>query len=347
MNLVRRAEAESEQNVGTTRRQGSTRSKGGHRLRGGARHDRHGPWHTWEPGAGAACVRDQTSGTQELSIDVDGVSREYLLGMPDGLDPSEAAPLVVDLHGFSSNAQQQSMLSGMGDAAGEPGYVVVTPQALEVDVPLTTGSLRTTFWNIDPAAVRPGFGPADDLGFIDALLDEVIEQQCIDPDRLFVTGMSNGAGMTMALTCGSTTRFAAAAPVAGVNLVGSCEPARSIPLHAIHGDADPLIPAAGGQVVGQDYEVVAVHDRMQDLADRANCTGPTSATPFADIEVRIWADCDDDAEFVLTTVLGGGHTWPGSDLVEDLGQPDAEPPPRPEGQPRVRPSSSTVSTSLP
>lgn len=132
--------------------------------------------------------------------------------------------------------------------------------------------------------------------------------------------MSNGAGMTMALVCGPDTRFAAAAPVAGVNLVGSCEPERFIPLRAFHGDTDPLIPADGGQVVAQNYEVVAVQDRMQDLADLANCTGPVLETPFDDIEQRSWSGCDVGVEFVLTTVLGGGHTWPGSDLLGGLGQ---------------------------
>lgn len=103
---------------------------------------------------GPACVRDDT-GTSERRIEHDGATREYLVSVPEALDPTTAAPLVVELHGFSSDAQQQRVLSGMGDAAGRRGYAVVTPQALEVDVPLTTGTLRTTFWNIDPAAGPP------------------------------------------------------------------------------------------------------------------------------------------------------------------------------------------------
>ena len=288
------------------------------------------PVDTSTPNAEPECVRGDASGITERTIEHDGETRRYLLSLPDGLDAEATAPLVVDLHGFSSNAPQQSMLSGLAEAAGERGYVVVTPQALEVDVPLTTGSLRTTFWNIDPAAVQPGFDPADDSGFIDALLDEIVEEQCIDVDRLYVTGMSNGAGMTMALVCGDTTRFAAAAPVAGVNLVGTCDPGRPIPLNAIHGDADPLIPVDGGEVVGQDYQVVPVEDRMQQLAEGAGCAAPELDTPFPDIEVRQWSGCDDGVEYVLTTVIGGGHTWPGSNLLGDPAA--ADPSTLPEGQ---------------
>lgn len=266
-------------------------------------------------------ARPADAGAEEVSFDDDGTERSYLLTVPPEYDGIAPAPLVLDIHGFSSNAAQQSALTGMPQAAGERGYVVVTPQALEIDVPLTTGSITTTFWNIDPAAVREGFEPVDDLGFLDALLDDVVETLCIDTSREFVTGMSNGAGMTMALICGDDTRFAAAAPVAGVNLVGDCEPGKSIPLLTFHGDADPLIPYQGGLVVGQDYEVAGVEERVGELAIAAGCDPePSAEQPFEDISTTTWSGCgtssDDETSYdiSLTTVLGGGHMWPGADL---------------------------------
>jgi polyhydroxybutyrate depolymerase len=248
----------------------------------------------------------------------DGVDREYDLSIPPGYDGTTPAPVIVDLHGFSSNAEQQSALSDLPAQAGARGYVVVTPQALEVDVPLTTGTIAATFWNIDPAAVLPGFEPADDLGFIDGVLDELSGELCIDPTSFYATGMSNGAGMTMALICGEDSRLAAAAPVAGANLVGTCEPGQSTPVLAFHGDADPLILYEGGPAVGQDYVVEPAEDRMAALADSAGCDqDPVLSTPFDDIESRTWPGCPDGLEFELTTVVDGGHTWPGSALAFD------------------------------
>lgn len=269
--------------------------------------------------------RPAETGTEQLTFDDDGTERSYRLTVPPAYDGVTPAPLLLDMHGFSSSATQQSALTSMPEVAGGRGYVVVTPQALEIDVPLTTGSLTTTFWNIDPAAVREGFEPVDDLGFLEALLDEVGDTLCIDGSREFVTGMSNGAGMTMALTCGERSRFAAAAPVAGVNLVGDCDPGESVPLLAFHGDADPLIPYDGGLVVGQDYEVVGVEARVAELASAAGCDPePTIEQPFNDITTATWSGCGSadrgssdvagSYEIALSTVLGGGHMWPGADL---------------------------------
>ena len=260
-------------------------------------------------------ARSAVAGTQRLTFDHDGTTREYDLSVPDSYDGTAPSPLIVDLHGFSSNAAQEAVLTDMPEVAGERGYVVVTPQALEVDVPLTTGTINATFWNIDPAAVRPGFEPPDDIGFLDALVDQLEEDLCIDTGRQYVTGISNGAGMTMALICGSESRFAAAAPVAGVNLVGDCEPGEPTPLIAFHGDADPLIPYDGGQAVGQDYQVAVVQDRVASLAELAGCAPePTVEEPFDDIVTRTWADCPEGLDFELVTVAEGGHTWPGTSI---------------------------------
>lgn len=103
-------------------------------------------------------------------------------------------------------------------------------------------------------------------------------------------------------------------------------------MSAIHGDSDPLIPVTGGPVVGQDYEVVAVEDRMQQLAQLADCDDPVAETPFPDIEVQRWAGCEDGVDYELTTVLGGGHTWPGSDLLGDPDEAAADPSSLPEGR---------------
>lgn len=252
-------------------------------------------------------------GMQRLVFDHDGTTRYFDLSVPDSYDGTTPAPLILDLHGFSSNAAQETALTAMPGRAGERGYVVVTPEALEVPVPLTTGTIDTTFWNIDPAAVRPGFEPADDIGFLDGLLDQLQEDLCIDADREYVTGISNGAGMTMALICRNGSRFAAAAPVAGVNLVGTCEPGEPTPLIAFHGDADPLIPYQGGLAVGQDYQVSAVEDRVSTLAELAGCEpDPTVQTPFDDIVTRTWTGCPEGLDHELVTVVNGGHTWPGT-----------------------------------
>ncbi len=270
--------------------------------------------------------RPADSGPQRATLEYDGVEREYQLAVPDSYDGATPAPMILNLHGFSSNIDQQILLSDLVEPAGDQGYLVVTPQALEVEVPLAQGALTTTFWNQDPAAVQPGFEPPDDIGFLNALLDDLESELCLDPDREYVTGMSNGAGMTLALICGSDTRFAAAAPVAGPNLLVDCDATEPIPVLGFHGDADPLVPYDGGAVVGQDYEVTSVLDRMTELATLAGCNAePTVDEPFEDVIVHTWDGCQNGVDVQLFTVREGGHTWPGTVLdLSGLDLSDAE-----------------------
>ena len=84
----------------------------------------------------------------------------------------------------------------------------------------------------------------DDVGFINALLDEIASEYCIDPKRVFATGMSNGGFMSHRLGCELATRFAAIAPVAGVLgiPVESCTPPRAVPIIVFHAPATRLCP---------------------------------------------------------------------------------------------------------
>src|SRR5688572_9950472 len=65
------------------------------------------------PGGSAAPDVDCTSatldaGNHELTLEHDGLTREYLVHVPDSYDPSAPVPLVVDMHGLTSSAAAQA-----------------------------------------------------------------------------------------------------------------------------------------------------------------------------------------------------------------------------------------------
>lgn len=268
--------------------------------------------------AGAECTpaRDAEAGTERRTIEVDGAEREADVSVPEGYDGTTAAPLIVDLHGFTSTIEDQTLLSNLPDAGGERGYVVVTPQALETDLPVGDGG-AFTFWNVTvvtdggAAEVEGGLDAADDLGFIDALLAELEDELCIDADRVYATGMSNGAGMAMALACTDPARWAAVAPVAAVNMTTSCPADGPVSTVAFHGDADPLVDYDGGTVAGFELGNPSVLDRMAELAALGGCAAEPTSEVIEDVARDEWEGCDEGVDVVLFTVLGGGHTWPG------------------------------------
>jgi polyhydroxybutyrate depolymerase len=275
-----------------------------------------------ETSADADCTpaRSAEAGSERLTFDHDGVDREYELTVPPDYDGTTAAPLLLSLHGFTSNIEQQDAVSNFTTAATERGYVVVTPQARPVNVPLGPDGIEAPLWNIIPgftdtpaASGQEQPEAEDDVGFLTSLLDHLTsEQLCIDIGRVYVSGISNGAGMTDMLICEEDSRFAAAAPVAGVNLLTHCEATEPTPVIAFHGDADPLISYEGGSMFGFDLGLPSVPQRMTDLAVTGGCDPePNAEQPFDDVEHSTWT-CPEGMAAELYTVAGGGHTWPGA-----------------------------------
>jgi polyhydroxybutyrate depolymerase len=138
----------------------------------------------------------------------------------------------------------------------------------------------------------------------------------IDPGRIYVTGISNGAQMTNRLGCESSDLIAAIAPVSGgYSGAEECRPGRPVPVVAFHGTADHLIPYEGkGQLLLPAREWAAA------WAARNGCNSkPTVTFQHGQVSGETWGGCRQGAEVVFYTVEGGGHSWPGSDMVPQLG----------------------------
>ncbi len=261
-------------------------------------------------------ARPANPGTDDRVFDHGGTERDYALSVPDGYTGEAEVPMIVNLHGLSSTIDEQDAVSDFPHRAGDRGYVVVTPQALPVALPVgENGALEEAlFWNMAAATSQgdTALDADDDTGFIEQLVASVEDELCIDPGRLFVSGLSNGAGMTMALACDPDSRFAAAAPVAGVNMTNVCPAPGPVSTVAFHGDVDDAVDYAGGNVAGFDLGNPGVEERMNELAAVGGCDDTaTVERPFDDVEVRTWENCTDGTDVVLYTVVGGGHTWPG------------------------------------
>jgi polyhydroxybutyrate depolymerase len=263
--------------------------------------------------AGAAtkssgCGRRATARTTTKHVVVDGVDREYLLSIPAGYDPSEPAPLVFDFHGLGSNMEEQAAYTNLDAVAGARGYVVVTPNGQD-------GVLRR--WSLQPsAAANP------DVAFVQAMLRTTARSLCIDRDRVFAAGMSNGAMFSTLLACALPGRFAAVAPVAGVNATAVCSAGTPrVSVLAFHGTADPIVPYAGGAYFSGAAEgrllgvpdARPVDDVVAAWAAFDGCgTASSTASVADDVEHVTWPRCPKTGTVELYRVVGGGHTWPGA-----------------------------------
>jgi polyhydroxybutyrate depolymerase len=237
-------------------------------------------------------------GDYDRSVMHDGENRRYKIHVPPSYDGSPTT-VVVNFHGFGSDAGQQTFFSQMNDWADMDDYIVVYPQGL-----LNGDSSQS--WNAGTCCADDE--SRDDVGFSLAMLDRMHSELCIDRSRVFSTGMSNGGFMTNLLACEADDVFAAFAPVAGALgiPVAECSPSRPIPIMVLHGTDDGVIPYSAGESTAEFW------------AETNGC-GTTRSTSFQQgvATCETWDGCPDGGEVALCTFEGVAHCWPGQPFCPD------------------------------
>lgn len=254
-------------------------------------------------------------GQSQQSLSVGGLDRTFGLYRPDGL--SGPVPLVVMLHGgYGDGAQAERAYNWDAEADGGH-FLVAYPDGVD------------RAWNAGSCCGIPKSRNIDDVGFITAMVRDIATQTAIDPARIYLTGMSNGAMMTLRLACQSDL-FAAVAPVAGT-LLTDCSHAAPTSVLQIHGTADDRVPYDGGPGRAKTLSgapnvdgpsVPAVNQTWRDID---GCGEPATST--AGQVTTQTVNCPGGQTVELISVAGAGHQWPGgvpSPLAQRLG--DLPPP---------------------
>ena len=235
-----------------------------------------------------------TVGSTTHALTFGGLDRSYLLYIPDGLP--KPASLVVMLHGGFGSAQQAERAYGWDQLADSAKFVVAYPD----------GEGRA--WNTNGGCCgRPGREGVDDVGFINAVVNDVGANVGIDANRVYATGISNGGMMSYALACNTGT-FAAIGPDSATQLDACAAPHPTSVMH-IHGTADRLIRYDGEPGVGvARIDGPPVPDLNAFWRGVDQCAPPVTTTDGP--VTTSTADCPESRSVVLKTVDGGGHEWP-------------------------------------
>lgn len=176
--------------------------------------------------------------------------RSALIYTPTKLPAFGDRALVVVLHGGLGNAQRiasqrsESALN-MNAVADEGGFVVAYLNGTPVTRFLGTDKLG---WNAGGCCGVPVKNNVNDVGYIQAAVQDIAVRYGIARSRIFGVGHSNGAMMTQRVMC-ETSLYAAAVPISGPLDTGaqSCPPASGKRLLAIHGADDQNVPISGGR----------------------------------------------------------------------------------------------------
>jgi len=242
-------------------------------------------------------IADKTNG----SIVSSGVTRRYLLHVPRTYDRSKATPLVISIHPAATWPAVEMHISRWNDLAEQYGFIVV----------YSAGS-GAFFGGFSPGPhVWPGEPP--DVQFISDLIDTLEAEYNIDPNRIYANGMSNGGGMAFALSCELPNRIAAVGVVAAAQEQSwNCRDPKPVPTVAFHGTADKFAPYQGGPSPVAPRPFANILDWTAHVAQQNQCKGnPIGTSITANVRRLAYTNCTQNADVILYTTEGGGHTWPG------------------------------------
>lgn len=228
-----------------------------------------------------------------------GFARRYLAIRPEVAVPG--APVLVLLHPRDETPEQMANIAAAGRLAAEEGAWVLLPE----------GSGRT--WSD-----RHYLEFVDDVGFLTALLDQVIPQHRLDASRVYFAGFSNGGYMAERFACDRAERVAGIATVGAPlrDSVGErCALTRPMSVIQFHGTEDVVVPyptllLRSGAIDGARY-----------WAGRAGCAidAPIDSVlpnresvDITRVRLRQYGGCTAGTDVRLYTIDGGGHNWPGS-----------------------------------
>ena len=160
-------------------------------------------------------------------VKVGEVERRYRVHVPKSYDASKPTPVVIAFHGGGGNPESMIRLSGLNEKSDQAGFIVVYPYGSGRDPD------RSLTFNGGGCCGFAQRKEVDDISFVKAILDDLQRAANVDTQRIFATGMSNGAIMAYYVASELADRIAAIAPVGGPMMTETCNPTRPVVRHAL------------------------------------------------------------------------------------------------------------------
>ncbi|KAH7320593.1 carbohydrate esterase family 1 protein [Stachybotrys elegans] len=175
-------------------------------------------------------------------------NRRFVIFIPPDYTISEPAPLIVSYHGGSRSPENQIDLDLFTDSKYNTDKMVVYPEGTSLSNCQASNTCAERYWSVDPRIT------ADDVAFTQSILDIVQDTYCLDTNRFYASGKSQGGGVIgsiFACTPALSNAFAAFAPVSGAFYtpnVSPCESPFMFPIPCNPGRTNiPIIEFHGGQ----------------------------------------------------------------------------------------------------
>ena len=242
--------------------------------------------------------------SQWFYLDQSGVNRSYYVSRPSNAVGS--TPLIINMHGYGSNALEQRSYSGMDQFAHSQNITVVYPQGFNNSWNVFT------FWDASPY---------DDVEFIRSMIDDISENFSIDLNKVYACGMSNGGYMSYRLACDLSDKITAIGSVTGNFMLQNIDPNdcldqdREIPIIHFHGTNDGVV-----NYYPPSFDLsLTVGESIDFWSDSNNLTLESLESINSNVEIYSYLNESSLTKFVHYKVYGGGHDWFGSSWAANWG----------------------------
>ncbi|WP_297803986.1 dienelactone hydrolase family protein [uncultured Polaribacter sp.] len=231
------------------------------------------------------------TGKMIKELTVNGITREYIIYIPENYNVTTAFPLLLSFHGLSSNMEFNYSYTNFDELAERENFIVVHPNGI------------SNTWTVSA-------NDDTDIDFIVSLLNQLEEDYNIESNRIYSTGMSMGGFFSFSLACRLSDRIAAVASVTGSMYqpaINNCSPVKPMPILQIHGTEDGIVQYSS---VAGLLDFWTGHNNTDALPIISNI--PDSDTGDGSTVKRYeYLNGDNDAEVQHLKITGGGHEWPG------------------------------------
>ena len=236
-------------------------------------------------------VVETTLKTQSLTIEqeIDGsmVSRSVLIQAPLVVDKDKSYPVVFAFHG--RGGKNTSWVNSLKEFTNAGTFVGVYPQ----------GHLNS--WNLGPEP-----STADDVAFVEAIVNRLQDISNLNLDRVFAVGTSNGAGMVNLLGA-ETTHFKAIAPVVSqlITSIVLTQQTKPLSIFQVNGAADNSIPIEGGNKFGHTF--LSALESAEKWANQFGCNSTPTIETVGENTTYSFGNCTNSVQINYLRVEQGGH----------------------------------------
>lgn len=253
---------------------------------------------------------------EERTLMHDGQKRSYIIDKPTMATNGAKLPVIIMLHGGGGNGENGKRMSGFTEKAVPRGVIAVYPSGTS----RFRRMKKIKTWNAGHCCGYAMKQNIDDVGFISALIDELVTRDNADPKRIYVTGMSNGAMMTHQIGAKLSHKITAIAPVVGGLFGDEPRPTSAVSVLTINGRLDKFVPLEGGPGGGRfadqwDGTPVKPAEYQGTFWAAANdCQMSPKVSHSANGAITfLQYTCPNGRDVVHYVVNDSGHAWPGGE----------------------------------